>query len=54
MPDGVVIVWYAAICGFLGAFAPSFGGTILRLAIGALVGIAAATLLPFFRSNVGL
>ncbi|EAU42555.1 hypothetical protein FP2506_06936 [Fulvimarina pelagi HTCC2506] len=54
MTDGTVIVWYAAICGILGAVAPSLGGTMLRLGIGALVGVAAATLLPLVRVSLGL
>ncbi|MER0237800.1 hypothetical protein [Fulvimarina sp. MAC8] len=54
MTDGTVIVWYAAICGILGAVAPRLGGTVLRLAVGALVGGAAATLLPVARASLGL
>ncbi|MBC7283916.1 hypothetical protein [Hoeflea sp.] len=51
--DATAIVWYAAICGALSAFAPSFGGRGLRLAVGAVVGVAAATVLPFVRSMIG-
>ncbi|PWW04314.1 hypothetical protein DFR52_1011009 [Hoeflea marina] len=51
--DATAIVWYAAICGSLSALAPSFGGRALRLAIGAGVGIVAATLLPLLKSLIG-
>lgn len=47
--DGLTVVWYAAICGVLSAFAPSFGGRKMRLVIGAIVGILAASLFPFMR-----
>lgn len=47
--EWTAIAWYAAICGCLSAFAPNLGGTMLRLGIGAAVGIFAATLLPFIR-----
>ncbi len=51
--DATAIVWYAAICGVLAAFAPSFGGRTLRLSIGAVVGIVAATVLPLAKSMIG-
>ena len=52
--DTVAIVWYAAVCGALSGFAPSFGGRALRLGIGAVVGIVAATVLPLVKSMIGL
>ncbi len=52
--DPTAIVWYAAICGALSAMAPSFGGRGVRIAIGALVGIVAATVLPAIRAMTGL
>ena len=51
--DATAIVWYAAICGALSAFAPAVGGRTLRLATGAVVGIVAATVLPLVRSMIG-
>jgi hypothetical protein len=52
--DATVIAWYAVICGVLSAFAPSFGGRIVRIVIGGIVGIVAATMLPMVRSLMGL
>ena len=52
--DGVAIVWYAAICGTLSAFARTFGGRASRIGIGAVVGILAATLLPLLKSMIGI
>lgn len=52
--DPTAIAWYAAICGALSAFAPSFGGRGLRIVIGAVVGVVAATLLPALRSMLGV
>lgn len=51
--DVSAIAWYAAICGALCAFAPTFGGRIARITIGAIVGILAASAFPFLRSTVG-
>ncbi|MCB1385253.1 MAG: hypothetical protein KDJ80_04880 [Nitratireductor sp.] len=53
MTDTTAIVWYAAICGALAAFAPSLGGRAARIAIGAVVGVIAASLLPFLKSMMG-
>lgn len=50
MIDTVAIAWYAAICGTLSALAPSLGGRLIRIAIGAVVGICAATVLPFLKN----
>ncbi|WP_156892455.1 hypothetical protein [Salaquimonas pukyongi] len=51
--DSTAIVWYAAICGALAAFAPSLGGRGLRITIGAVVGILAASILPFVKNMMG-
>ena len=51
--DPISLAFYAVICGLLSLFAPNFGGAMPRLAVGAGVGIAAATLLPIFRSLIG-
>lgn len=53
MFDATAIIWYAAICGILSALAPSLGGQITRMGIGAVVGILAATALPFARGMMG-
>jgi hypothetical protein len=47
------IVWYAAVCGALAAFAPALGGRTVRVMIGAVVGVIAASLLPFIRGMMG-
>ncbi|MDF1607521.1 hypothetical protein PZ897_04975 [Hoeflea sp. YIM 152468] len=52
--DATAVAWYAVICGALSAFAPSFGGRLLRVAIGGAVGILAATVLPVVRGMMGL
>jgi len=53
MIDSTAIVWYAAICGALAALAPSVGGRTTRIVVGAIVGIAAATILPLLKSMMG-
>jgi len=52
--DATAIAWYAVICGMLSAFAPSFGGRAVRIVIGGVVGIVAATVLPMVRNLMGL
>ncbi|MEP3436770.1 MAG: hypothetical protein ABJN75_08310 [Hoeflea sp.] len=52
--DGTAVAWYAVICGVLSALAPSFGGRAVRIAIGGIVGILAATLLPIVKGLAGL
>ncbi|WP_227258013.1 hypothetical protein [Kangsaoukella pontilimi] len=51
--DPISLTFYAVICGILSLFAPSLGGRVPRLAIGAVVGIIAATVLPVIRAAVG-
>lgn len=51
--DPIAIVFYAAICGLLSLFAPQFGGVAPRLAVGAVVGIAAAIALPLLKGAMG-
>jgi len=53
MFDSTAIIWYAAICGTLSALAPSLGGQVARISIGAVVGILAATILPFLKGMMG-
>lgn len=47
--DPIALLFYAVICGCLSLFAPKLGGMMPRLAVGALVGVAAATALPFIQ-----
>ncbi|WP_375569514.1 hypothetical protein ABWH92_14495 [Ahrensia marina] len=52
--DGIAIAYYAAICGALAALAPRFNTLMRRLALGAAVGVIAATLAPNIRAALGL
>jgi len=52
--DATAIAWYAIICGVLSALAPSFGGRLVRVLVGGVVGIIAATVLPGLRGLIGL
>lgn len=47
--DPISLVFYAVVCGCLSVFAPNFGGMVPRLAVGAVVGVVAALVLPFVR-----
>jgi hypothetical protein len=47
--DPFTLMYYAAVCGVLGYFSPQLGRGLIRLAIGALVGIAAVAVLPLVR-----
>jgi hypothetical protein len=48
--DPISLAFYAAVCGLLSVAAPRFGGMIPRLGIGAVVGIVAATVLPWIKT----
>ena len=48
--DPIALTFYAVICGLLSAVAPSLGGRLPRLAIGAVVGVIAAAVLPMVRT----
>jgi hypothetical protein len=52
--DPVTLVFYAIICGALALFSPAFPTAIYRLLAGAVVGLGAASLLPFIRASFGL
>jgi hypothetical protein len=52
--DPISLAFYAIVCGLLSLVAPNLGGMVPRLAIGAVVGIAAAAILPLIRANFGL
>ena len=51
--EPISIAFYAAVCGTLSGLAPSLGGLTARLAVGAVVGVIAATVLPFLRGMMG-
>ena len=50
--EPISLIFYAVVCGLLSLFAPSLGGAMPRMAIGAVVGIAAAGTLPFLQGAV--
>ena len=52
--DPVTMVFYGLVCGALGALAPNLGKRNARIAIGALVGVVSAILLPAIRSAIGI
>ncbi|SLN43727.1 hypothetical protein [Roseisalinus antarcticus] len=47
--DPISLTFYAVVCACLSWAAPVLGGILPRLAIGAVVGMVAATLLPILR-----
>ncbi len=47
--EPISLAFYAVVCGILSFFAPNLGGAVPRMAVGAVVGILAATTLPFIR-----
>ncbi|NNE81875.1 MAG: hypothetical protein HKN18_16525 [Silicimonas sp.] len=47
--EPISLAFYAAVCGLLSLVAPNLGGMVPRLAVGAVVGIVAASVLPFIR-----
>lgn len=51
--EPISLVFYAVVCGLLSVFAPSLGGTVPRMAVGAVVGVLAATALPMVRGMMG-
>lgn len=52
--DPIAMVFYAVVCAALAAFAPQRTGRVPRLALGAVVGLAAAALLPSLRGLLGI
>lgn len=52
--DITALIFYACVCSVLSLASPRLGTPILRLTIGAVVGIAAAALLPVLRGTLGL
>ncbi|AKO95320.1 MAG: hypothetical protein RID15_12840 [Marinovum algicola] len=52
--DIITVSYYALVCGALGLAGPRLGRPLIRLGIGGIVGILAATLLPTVRLGLGL
>lgn len=52
--DFVTVSYYALVCGLLGLAGPRLGAPVLRLVIGGIVGILAATMLPSLRALLGI
>jgi hypothetical protein len=52
--DPVNLVFYAAVCGALAAYAPTAGRRSARFLLGVVVGLIAAALLPLLKGFVGL
>jgi hypothetical protein len=51
--DPVTLLYYGAICGCLSLVSPRIRPGVLRVLLGIVVGLAAATLLPALRSAIG-
>lgn len=51
--DPISLVFYAIVCGLLSLFAPQLGGRLPRLAVGAGVGVLAASVLPILNGMMG-
>ena len=51
--EPISLIFYAVVCGLLSLFAPSLGGRLPRLAVGAGVGVIAAIVLPVLRGAMG-
>lgn len=51
--DPISLTFYAVVCGTLSAASPVVHSLPVRLVIGAVVGLVAATLLPFIKLNMG-
>lgn len=52
--DVTALVFYALICAILSLASPGLGRPATRIAIGAVVGIVAAAILPILRTALGL
>lgn len=49
--DPITLTFYAVVCGTLSAVAPRMPRLPVRLAIGAVVGLVAASLLPWIKGT---
>lgn len=47
--DPITLGFYALVCGSLGAVSPKFPRLPVRLAVGAVVGLVAASILPVLK-----
>ena len=52
--DPVTMTYYAAVCAALGLGAGGVHSSVLRVALGVMVGLVAAALLPSVRGFLGL
>ena len=52
--DPITLAFYAIVCGCLSAVAPNFPKLPVRLGIGALVGLVAASVLPMIKGMLPL
>ena len=52
--DPISLGFYAVVCGILSAVAPNFPRLPIRLGIGAVVGVIAATVLPWIKGAMHL
>jgi len=53
MIDTLTMGFYAVVCAALAAAVPVFGSTIVRVVVGAVVGLAAAALWPLIQPYTG-
>lgn len=51
--DIITVSYYAFVCGILGLAGPRLGAPLIRLIVGGIVGILAATALPPVRLIFG-
>ncbi|MEQ8365532.1 MAG: hypothetical protein RIB61_02395 [Roseicyclus sp.] len=51
--DVTALVFYACVCAGLSLASPRLGTPLVRLGVGAMVGVAAAALLPVIRASLG-
>jgi len=52
--DMTALAFYACVCAALSLASPRLGTPLRRIVVGALVGIAAAALLPILRATLAL
>lgn len=50
--DPISAAYYASVCGLLGLVSPYLGRLVVRLIVGACVGVAAAGALPFVQGLI--
>lgn len=47
--DVIALAFYATVCAALSYYAPALNKSVYRLLVGAIVGVAAASLLPVVK-----